>query len=246
MSQLYLQYGSYSHALSDAAVAISRTGEWNDLGVCYAIREVWSIQGRLIADDQSGVTTAIANLESAYRVSNRNISLRFDGGGTTAHGIAVQNTIDGIRVRVQPSYPVANGADYSTFRHYSIVVEALVKTGLTSSEIVQWEEVVSGQGGQPRDVMIETLNTLPVMQRTANHTVFVVTQSGRAVGLNTWPFASPWIFPYSAVYTNRITRRSPRTTLVGGLRLNRMFETTWQYTFGLAVPTEVIPVTRPL
>jgi hypothetical protein len=256
MAHIFLEYGDYRHAIGDAAVSINRVGEFNDLGVCYAIRETWSIQGRLIASSQNGVSTAISRLESAYYVGNRPIGLYFgheSGGkvikdGATQHSIVPGRTIDGVRVRVQPSYQLNTGGEYTTYRHYNIAVEALVKTGLYGSDIAAWDESVTSQGGQPRDIVIETLNTAPVIQRTAAQTAFYVTQTGRAVGLNTWPAASPWIFSLNeaAVYTNRIGRRAPRTTLLGGLPMRRWFETTWEYVFGLATAVEVQPLPRPI
>lgn len=240
MSLIYLRYGAYTHAVSDAAVSISRATEYNDAGLPYATRETWTIRGRLIADSQAELTTAIQTLQNYYRIQNQPISLRFENtNAATAHFISPLATIDGVRVVMQPSYPIGQGAQYSRFRDYSIVVEARVKITGAGTELVSWQQRISFEGGQPRKVIIETLNTLPVIQQTAAHTAVVVTQMGRAVGLNDWPAPAPWLFPGAAIYTNQTANESPRTTFVSGVRLDRLFPTSWNYVFGLSTP--VIP-----
>lgn len=231
MSELYLQYGSYSHPLSEAAVSIRRVGEFNDAGVAYANREQWTIQGRLHGDSQSAITTAIRNLEVAYNYQNRDIFLKFDGGTKTAHGIRLKDTIDGIRVSAAPTYPTGYGAEYANYRTYTITVEALVRTNQGGSEIVYFDETISTSGGRPRQVIVETLNTLPVIQQVANATAYIVSQAGRAVGLDAWPPPAPYVIFGGAVVllNNRVTRRSPRETVTGGATYKNFFETTWSY-----------------
>jgi len=245
MAQIRLKYGDHSHELSDAAVSISRVGEFNDAGVAYANRVVWRIQGRLEGDTQAAITTNINALEDAYNKQNQDISLQFDDGTNTAHAITIKDTLDGIRVSAAPSYPIGEGAEYATFRNYTIVVEALVKTSQLNSALVTWTETVSTSGGNPRDVVIETLNTLPIIQRTANATAFIVTQQGRAVGLDGWPEFPTFVLANAAILRNGRSRRSPRDVLVGSRRYRSFWEVTWNYVFADVRIQAALPHRRP-
>lgn len=247
MSSIRLTYGSYSHPLSEAACSIRRQSEFTDAGVAYAVRESWTIQGRIDADSTGAITTAINNLESAYAKQNQNIALSFDDGTSTAHGINVNNTVDGIRVQLQPSYPTGEGAEYANFRTYNLAVEALVKLNAAHDELLFWEQTIETSGGHPRDVLVETFNSVPVRQRVAESTIYFVTQSGRAVGLTTWPPASlPVVSDLDGVILRKsVRRRSPREIWVGGGLQRSMFEVTWNYVFGLQQEIGVLPGTRP-
>lgn len=244
MTQIRLQYGDYEHPLSEAAVSISRRPEFDDSGNDFAIRNIWSIQGELLGTSQADISTQIQQLEDAYSQQNRNVRLEFEGGQATAHQINVQDTIDGVRVSAGPSYPVGQGAEYANFRTYTIQIEALVKTGKGTS-LIFWDEVVGSTGGQPRDILIETLNTIPIRQRVADATTVIVTQTGRAMSNIGWPIAPAPVLPNEAILQQRITRRAPQETFSDGFATRRLWETTWSYVIATAVRVNVRPNFRP-
>lgn len=244
MTQIRLQYGDYEHPLSEAAVSISRRPEFDDTGNDFAIRNEWFIQGRLEGTSQADISTQIQQLEAAYSQQNRSIQLEFEGGQATAHQIDVSQTIDGVRVSAGPSYPVGQGAEYANFRTYTIQVEALVETGKGTS-LIFWDEVVSSTGGQPRDILIETLNSQPIRQRVADATNVIVTQTGRAISNFGWPNAPLPVLPNEALLQNRIARRSPQEIFADGFTARRMWETTWSYVIATAARVNIRPNFRP-
>jgi hypothetical protein len=233
-------------------VSITKTAEFTDGGVVYANRNIWNITGRLEGDDFTDMTSKINALEAAYNKSNQSpMRLEFVENGSvtpTAHEININDTLDGIRVTAAPHYPVGSGAEYVNFRNYAITVTALVKTKQNDSDLVFFQEEVETVGARPRDVVIETLNTFPVMQRTANQTAYMVSQRGRAIGLNNYPPAPPYKHPIgvAAIMTNRVSRKSPRETYVNGRWLRTMYEIGWHYVMALTHERASLPNTRSL
>lgn len=166
----------------------------------------------------------------------------------TAHQINLNDTIDGIRVVAVPNYPDGAGAEYTTFRNYAITVEASVKTGQNDSGLVYFMEEVETSGGRPRDIIVETMNTAPIIQRTAQRTAYIVSQRGRAIGLDGYPPAPPYLHPIgiAALLSNRVSRQSPRETVVGGRLIRQMFEINWNYVMALTQERASLPHSRTL
>jgi len=247
MGQIRLRYGTFLHELSDAAVSISKVAEFSDSGIPYANRNVWNIQGRLEGDSVADITTKIKALETAYNKSHQSpFRLEYIEDSTvtpTAHEIKIENTFDGIRVTAAPSYPDGTGAEYANFRNYAVTVEALVKTGQADADLILFEEEVETSGGRPRDIVIETMNTYPVMQRVADHTAYLVSQRGRAIGLTSYPTVPPYLHPLgiAAILSNRVARRSPRETLVAGRWLRHFYEVSWSYVMALTTERASLP-----
>lgn len=249
MSKIYLKYGNYEHALGEAAVSIQRTGVSSDAGVIYANREVWTINGRLEADSQSELTAAINSLETAYNQQVSEISLRFEGGSKTAHSMNISNMLSPIQVTTAPSYPLGEGAQYSTFRDYTIQVEGLVKTNQSSSALLFYQENVEASGGHPLDIHVTTLNTVPIRQRVADSTPTIIRQSGRAISLLGWviPPGPKFNIAIDAVLLSRTeAKNGPIETFVGGKRVDSRFESTWQYVMSINRPVLIPGTRRPL
>lgn len=252
MATTFLKYGNYEHALADAAVSIQRFGVPDDTGTIYANREVWTVQGRLEADTQAELTTAIESLENAYAVQAGEIALRFEGGTETAHKMNVSNMLTPIQVSQAPSYPIGTGAEYSTFRNYTIQVEGLVRTGAARNDLLFYKEDIQTSGGLPRDALVTTLNTPPIRQRVADFTPFFVRQSGRAISLRGWvipPAPKLNIINEAVLLDNTANKLGPTETFSGGTRIDSRFESNWSYTlattFRVDVPGTRRPVTAP-
>jgi hypothetical protein len=246
MSQLRLKYGSYTHPDSEAAVSISKEGLLNDEGEIWAIRQVWDISGRLESDTQAGLTTQIKNLEAAYASKVSRVALEFaNTGAATAHVLDDSNTVSGIQVTVPPSYPNPLGAEYSTFRNYFIQIEAVVQTGsLLSGGVINWEETIAVSGGFPIDVLVTTINTLPIRQRVAQASPTFVNQSGQCSAYGGWPVPPAFILDTTSVAT-LVAKDVAKTT--AGIRIEgtsgkvTVYTTTWNYTFGLQAQNVSLP-----
>jgi len=251
MSQLRLKYGSYAHPASEAAVSIHKEGLLNDEGEIWAIRQVWDITGRLEADTQAELTTKIKQLEEAYNKRVSRVALEFaNTGAATAHVMDGSNTISGIQVLRPPSYDNPIGAEYSTFRTYSIQIEAVTQTGsIIGGGIINWEETIAVRGGFPIDVLVTTINTLPVRQRVAGASPTTVRQTGSCSAYGGWPIAPAFILDVTNVATlidNTVAKTTAGVRIQGTSGKVTVYTTTWDYTFGMQTQNVSLPGTlRP-
>ena len=239
MSRLRLRFGTFLHEDAEAAVEISRDAQRTDSGQIYGILETWAIRGRLEADDQATLTTKILQLEAAYKLQVDEMSLEFaDTGLDTAHSIKASNLLSPIEVIVPPSYPIGEGAQYAGFRDYQIVVQAIVDTGQLPGGLVQWEETIEVSGGWPKDVLVHTLNTLPIRQRAAQATATIVRQYGSATSMIGWPMRPGFMFNIeteAVLMDYSYQKRGERVSLIGGSKKGQYFSASWSYTYGLSV-----------
>lgn len=240
---MILAYGSYRHALAEAGLSIRRETQFTANGVPTSIRERWRIDGVLQAESPEAVTRAIHDLQTAYSRQLQDVALYLPDGTTpTAHVILSRDTIGGVRVTQPPSFPQGRGAEYSTFRSYTIELEADLPVSGEANPSLRWEEVLSFSGGGPRWVYLATLAGPPVRQQVEESTPYRATQSGRAVGLREYPTPAAPIWP-SAWHqdASTITRRLPRRIGAGTAATETDFEVTWLYQFESASPLVAQP-----
>lgn len=240
---MILAYGSYRHALAEAGISIQRETLFATTGVPTAIRERWRIDGVLQAESPVAVTRAIQELQTAYARQAQDVALYLPDGTTpSAHVISSRDTIGGVRVTRPPSFPQGRGAEYSTFRSYTIELEADLPVSREANLWLRWEEALSFSGGGPRWVYLATLAGPPVRQQVQEATPYRATQSGRAVGYREYPTpAAPiWLAAWHQD-TSTITRRLPRRIGSGAAATETEFEITWLYQFESAAPLVAQP-----
>lgn len=245
---MYLQYGSYIHAAQEARVSIRREALRREAADPYALLERWEITGRLVADDAAALSVAIANLESAYSFGGSDLKLLLPDGVTpSAHQLLSANCRGGTKIAQPVSYLVGEGAEYSTYRTYSLAIEGEVPIAARQNPIVSWHESLafSGNGG-PRFVVIETRNGSPQMQLVSQRTPVSVAQSGRAVGYSGWPFPPEPIWPqYEQVAQRQISLEAPRTSGSGPARARQEYAIAWSYTFLAPIYLAGFPHSQP-
>lgn len=225
-----LQYGSYTHAIGEAAVNISRDAKFNDAGVPISVMERWTIQGMLI--EESDLTTEITALIEAYSEDGKDLFLLFDDGSPTAHMLYTNLCYGGTRVVVRPSFGGDQRGEYTTYRTYNLAVEGEILDEDGSNTVVEWDETLQLIGGGPRYSFLETVNGSPVKQGVNAYTTYKAIQTGRAVGRDTWPIAPGPKFPADEHRDRRrITPGSPRKMGRGGTTQYRMFPIEWSYEF---------------
>jgi len=250
MSQLRLRFGSYIHPTSEAAVAISRESMLNDEGIVWAVREMWTIEGRLEAESQVEMTDKIEKLETAYAQPVSYIALEFaNTGNRTAHYANNSNLVTPIQVISPPSYPNSYGAEYSGYRNYMIVVEVVKQTAnALNSHIVDWQESIGVSGGYPRDVLVQTINTLPIRQRAANQTPCIVTQVGSAASYSGWPVEPQFLLNIqteAVLLGNSVDKTTSGAKIGGTSGTVTIYRTDWNYAFALPVRIRLPGRLRP-
>ncbi len=191
---MYLRYGSDTRSQHEATVVISVQPNRSARGFIQFTRQTWQITGVLQGDTQALVIAAISTLESAYGADGFNVYLLLDDQSTVAHQLLTANAMGGVQVVSGPSYPVGDGAELSTFRHYTLTLQADYQN--TGVELLDFENKViqTGNGG-PSLVFLETLEGIPQQQIGRQRTTYKATQTGYALGRSLWPAPAPPQFP---------------------------------------------------
>ncbi len=243
---MQLSYGSYRHALDEAALSVSRETLWSPSGVDIGTRERWSIQGRLHADDQASLRTAIIALVAAYDKQGQDAVLYLPDGVTpSAYQLTSANTLGGVRVTRKPSFPNELG-HYTTFAAYTIELEADFVNTDPSVELLEWDEVLNFSGGGERWTYLGTLNGLPQRQTLEQYTTYQVVQSGRAVGYFGYPLPALPIWPgYWHQDQGGISRKLPERVGTGSAAVDKRYEITWEYHFEAPQALVAVPTPRP-
>ncbi len=226
---MQLLYGSYAHAENEATVSIQSSRVLNDAEQSIETRTVWSIQGQLHADSQAELITAIALLEAAYAVDYYDLVL-LDNSGNVAHALRNAGSTTGVRITQPPSYPDGRGAEFSTYRTYTIVAEASYRIVPPDgqSALVSFSETVSIRGGGPVYAMVETVEGPAERQRIRNFSACRATQSGQAVGLFDYPPVPAPLFPDFLTEDPVISRTGPDKT---GPNTLENYKVSWEYQF---------------
>ncbi len=241
---MFLRYGSYSHAVSEAAIQISRRPRYNEGGQSNGYTETWRIDGFLQAANVSALTVAIAAMKLGYSVRFRDLALLNDDGTPTAHYLSNALCVGGVRVVDGPNFPESAGAEYTTYRHYNITVEGT----LLQQDLIYlaFHESLSFEGGGPRDVFLTPLDGLPVKQRVASATTYRVSQDGSAIGQFGYPPIPAPIWPTAEhIDQRRITRDSPKRDGPVGAPYFTEFKVNWAYRFESPIPLLNTPTRFP-
>lgn len=145
------------------------------------------------SDTQAHLTTAIQAFETAIGSDGHDLTL-FLANGTTpsAHLIDDSETFSGTRLVDGPNYPQKYPAEYAAGltmvgRYVTCTFEG--EYDLTAGEdVISWKETVAviGTGGA-EFVILQPLSGAPVKQAVNTATPCTMIQSGRAVGMTTWP-----------------------------------------------------------
>jgi hypothetical protein len=228
-----LSYGSFSSADAECTVSIRRKAEFDARGQRWLVRHTWQVSGFLQATG-TALAEAIAALEAAYSVDGNDLTLG-------PHSLISSQCLGGTRVIEPPYYPEGRGAELSTYRSYGITVEGMVLTG--DGELKEWTETLSLSGdGSPRVIFLPVLNGPPVKQVVQQQTTYRGVQSGRAIGLSTWPTPPPPLFP-DAIHGDqtRIDRTDPEW--LAGDKVN--YAISWNYVFESADPLGTNPSPVP-
>ena len=225
---MFIQYGNYRHAGAEGSFVLSREFTIGDTGNINGVTERWDITGRLEAPDRAQLTVALLALETAYSVGDLDlVFIDVDGVTPTAHNLISANSITGTRI-TNFDYVDSRNAEYSTFRHYAISVEAdfdLSPFGTSLIESFQDSLTFTSTGG-PRFVVRTTLNGPPVRQQVAARTPVQAVQTGSATGRFSQPLPVDPIYPLD----EQLDRRQVTTTQSRN-EGRTSFTTNWTYTY---------------
>lgn len=238
---MYLAYGNYRHADNEAEYTISTSPVETDDGDLYASVTTWQISGQIHADTTAQLVTALRTLEAAYSTWDRDLVF-YDDNGNVCHALRSAGSSSGVRV-IGFGYPNGTGAQLSTFRDYTITVQAEYPVGATPYR--SFRETLSFQGGGPERAVLEIVNGPPQEQILKSQTAFRAVQSGSAVGLYGYPPVPPPLFPGK----ERVQSVPPGNPQFGSPRVRQGratdFPVSWSYEFWSATPMAGFPNRRP-
>lgn len=241
---MYLKYGNYQHAIGEASVSITRQGLFGEGGLPRGVRERWDVQGRLQTSDQASLSSAMATLTAAYSLQGQDVAFYFDNGQMSNHQITSSATLGGVRVVAPPSFPEGKGAEYSTYRSYTLALEA--EWPDASDSLVSWNETLTFQGGGPQVAFLEPINGLPQKQLLKQATTFRVTQAGQAVGYRSYPLPAGPIWPAAEHLDRRMVRYDlPKRSGPPGNPAFTDYRVSWSYSFEDSGSLVALPTSWP-
>jgi hypothetical protein len=242
---MFIQYGAYQHQIREATIVVSQQPEFRS-GIEVGLRVRYDVAGRIQIDDQgdplanqSAMTAALLSLEAAYAVNGFDFGLYQDDGSPTRHVLLSGATLGGNRVVMSPSYPRGNGAEYSTFRNYTLAIEGLIPNLFAG--LIEWHETLEFSGGGPQLVWLEFLTGDPQPQLVKEQTTFKARQTGSSLGnLGFVPAPDPlWPASLHEDRTNIRLSNPERIGLTGIVYRN--YRTEWSYEFEDAAPLDGLP-----
>ena len=235
---MYLRYGSYTHAQNEASVVIDTAVMYTPRAEIEMIRYTFAIKGVIHGTSQNNLLANIAALENAYKFANGyDLVLLEDDLVTVFSQLPSGTSLGGTRVKNGPSYPVGDGAEGSTFRTYTITLEADYVN--VNNNILSWQDNLQLTGGGPRYVFLGVLSGAPQQQIAQQQTTYKATQSGQSVGMFGYAGAAPPVFPQA------ILPEQTSITLTSPLRVGNNFRdwvTAWSYSFESTTPLDGFPV----
>ncbi len=241
---MYLKYGDYRHASGEVAVAITKQGLFSDAGIARGVRERWDLQGRLQAATPAALSEAIEELVAAYSVQGEDVGFYFDDDTPSTHQITGSATNGGVRVVAPPSFPQGKGAEYSTFRTYTIALEAELIDA--DASLIAWHERLNFTGGGPQFAFLQPINGLPIKQLLKQSTPYRATQSGEAIGQLTYPVPASPLWPSAEhVHLREVHYELPKRMGTGANTTFSEYRVTWSYQFESATPLVGLPTSWP-
>lgn len=231
---MILSWGNYSHEDGEVSLSVQATVELNAAQAVKWVRKVFQISGYLVADTSTEMKTRALALESAYAQNGRDLKLK-DGALTTHLTLLNADCYGGTRITQRPSFPDLSNAALVTFLPYQITVEGLVADANALSTVA-FEERIARSGGGPRKGFLEPLTGEPIEQLLKKRTVYKVTQSGSAVGLNGYPTPPIPLWPSALMEAPDIQQQAPRRIGDGAASSYTEFGITWTYRFESRTP----------
>jgi hypothetical protein len=243
---MYLQYGTYSHSVGECVLTISKESILSQEGFKIGWRERWDIAGMIFGTDANDLTTKIRAMETAYGVNGRDLKLLNDDGTETAHKLISRQSRTGVIIS-NLGYPIGEGAEYTTFRNYTIAAECefgLIEVpggggggrrgpqgGNDPGVTLTFAEMITTRGtGGPRIVALETRDGDVVLQQVSKGTPVYTTQSGTATGYYGYPAVPAPINAGSELADRRVVVREAPTTL-SQIGKQTTYRVSWSYEF---------------
>jgi len=225
---MQFKYGGYAHSDNEVSVALQQRAEFDARMIRKVLRKTLQLEGKIHGTTQADLDAKMKLLDAAYSVDNRDAILLLDDGSThSTHSLPLSGAYGGVRVTQPPSWGQSVKGEFTTWRTYSITLEADYLT--LQEELLAFQETLSFEGtGGRRVAYIETVDTFPDKQQVNRFTVAKMVQSGQALGLTRYPSPPIPIFPLDEDEDVRNIVSTGPTVLLG---VASEFGMSWKYQF---------------
>lgn len=173
-------YGDYTHQNQECRIVVASEMLRSPLGVAYGIKRQVGITGAIHGDTQSELHTNIAALMAAYAGDGEDFQFQWnDDTATPDINIVNANTFGGVRVVQPPSFDRGESGEYSSFRYYSIKLEASEPLAGVAGVAFIWEIEEEVEVTTPLPfVHVPILNGPWQKQQNRSHALYTATQTG--------------------------------------------------------------------
>lgn len=230
-----LRYGNWTSASGEVTLTTRRTPVFSDGGLQVGVKELWAIQGTVLASGPAALLAALAPIEAAFSAHYQSIALLTDAGQVVRQMQGV-TPLGGTRVIEGVSYPASgeNDSEWATKREWAVQVEGTYQVAqIPASTIYTFTETIRQRGGGPRRAMLEAAVGPPQSQITRQQTAREITQQGTATGISPFLAVPPPLFGAAALWEQPEITRSARqpTQVPGTAALLPNYEVAWSYLF---------------
>lgn len=235
---MILSYGSFKHPVGQPKVAFLAEGVKNEGDVVVAYNARVDIVGTIIgagSNPQGDIDSQIAQIKAAYAKQNQDCILYLNDGTTPSQNVLlVKQTLGGVRVVRPPSFPEGNGAEYATYRTFTVGLEAELPA-VSNSALWSFREAVTFQGGGRVWDILQPIYGLGIEQTIKQSSPYMAIQSGEAVGYQDY-----WSKMFPGPLWPVKERQFEREELMEGPRrigtAYKLFPTRWTYRFKSVTP----------
>lgn len=244
---MQFSYRGFLHPANECTVAIKVKNNFDKAGRRIGRTETWNITGLIQAATQLKVDAACAAMEQAYEEDGGDAILYLNAGGPAHRKLTTADSLTGVRVLEGVDYPDGKGADFSTYRHYAITLEATYYKKKGKFNLLEWQETLSWVGtGGPKFIFLPLLVGIPDKQFTQQHTTVKLTQSGHAIGRYKYPRMAKPLFPGDEHVDQRgHGKETPKRKGPPGRPFLTDYKVDWSYHFESVNPMNANPTPWP-
>lgn len=232
MSGMILAYGSFKHPIGQPKVSFVADAIKNEGEIVVAHHARVDIAGMIIGtgnNPQQDIDQQIAQISVAYEKQNQDVVLYLNDGTPSQNVLRVSDTLGGIRIVRPPSFPEGGGAEYATYRTFSIALEAELPA-VEATALWSFRESVVFQGGGRIWDIAQPIFGDGIEQTIKQKSPYSAVQSGEAVGyLDYW--SKMWPGPLWPASEQEFVREE---LMEGPRRIGtayKLFPTRWTYRF---------------
>lgn len=227
-------YGSFQHDDNEVyVISWDKQAIRTPRGFVRSVKITAQLGGTIIGTPAQ-ISAAMDAREVAYSVHGYDFNILDANGGLTAFQLPVTGSYGGTVVEKPITFSNVDNAQYATKLNYSFTLSAEYPwyEGIAGSDVVIYQESITGSGGLPILVLRPCVNSTPVEQVTSPQAPCFTTQTGILVTTYPNPAPNPPIWPQYLQNSSSVTYTTP--DILRGEFLQQGVQ--WNYQYASSVP----------